>query len=106
MAETDLFEVGSSKGWTARMQNTMKKCLGFTLPLFMGRGIWLTSGLLPLNKPVHVVVGKPIDCPKVENPTSAQVEEYHEKYIEALIEVFNANKKNVGINRMGELRIG
>jgi hypothetical protein len=104
-AETDLFDMTSSKGGVAKMQQTIKKALGFTIPLFYGKGIWLARGLLPYQNPVHVVVGRAIDLPQVEEPTQEQIDLYHGKYVESLIQLYNDNKKAVGMSRKNELRI-
>jgi len=103
--ETELFDLHHSDGFAARAQQRMKKLLGFTLPMFSGKGIWLARGLLPYQRPVHIVIGQPIDCPKILEPTQEDIEEYHEKYVEGVIAVFNANKKTVGMTRVQELRI-
>jgi 2-acylglycerol O-acyltransferase 2 len=45
---------------------------------------------------LYHVVGKPIVLPKIEDPTQAQLDEYHAKYVQALRELFDRNKANFG----------
>lgn len=37
-------------------------------------------------------MGKPIDVPKVENPPAELVDEYHERFFNALIDLFKEYK--------------
>lgn len=39
-------------------------------------------------------VGRPIDIPKLEEPTREQIEEYHGIFLKALIELFEEQKHN------------
>lgn len=39
-----------------------------------------------------MVIGKPIDVKKVENPTQEQVNGLHEIYIKSLVELFDEHK--------------
>ena len=53
----------------------MLRLLGFSMPIFHGRGIFNYSlGLLPHRRPLNVVIGAPIPVPKVE-PTSELIDE-------------------------------
>lgn len=55
----------------------------------------LDASLFPfVRKPTFflVSVGSPIELPKVENPTAEQVNEYHEKFVQQLIELFETHK--------------
>jgi 2-acylglycerol O-acyltransferase 2 len=36
---------------------------------------------------VVTVVGEPIECPLIEDPSEEQIREYHEKYLEGLKKV-------------------
>ena len=56
----------------ARLQRAAKRRLGFTLPTFHGKGIFLTYGFLPYQTPMNIVVGRPIDCPQVEEPSQVR----------------------------------
>ncbi|KAK7573552.1 hypothetical protein V9T40_010743 [Parthenolecanium corni] len=66
--------------------------LGICIPL--GRGIFLKKfGILPRRHPVTTVIGKPIPVPKVENPSSELIDEYHQRFHEALRTLFEENKR-------------
>ena len=53
--------------------------------------------LLPLlprgNVDVKVVVGAPIDLPKIDNPTKEAVQEWHAKYMSSLTALFEEHKE-------------
>ena len=61
---------------------------------------------LPHRRPVTVVVGKPIPVPAL--PTAAEgtidvyappeslVKEYHRRYVQAVVELYEANKRELG----------
>jgi hypothetical protein len=56
--------------------------------LFISKYLWLPSNEVDL----YTVVGKPIDLPKIEKPTSEEVDKYHSIYIQELSSVFNRHK--------------
>jgi hypothetical protein len=79
---------------------------GVSPVLFHGRGMFnYTFGFLPFRSPINVVVGKPIPVQKVESPTQEQIDELHNKYINALTELFEANKKQYGVAKDEKLII-
>ena len=41
---------------------------------------------------IHTVVGEPLKLPRIAEPTKAQVDEWHDKYIKALQALFNRHK--------------
>ena len=43
-------------------------------------------------------MGKPIEVEKKENPSQEDIDSLHEKYVKALIEVFEENKTKFGID--------
>lgn len=74
--------------------------LGFCIPLFHARGISSKAkGFIAYNRPINVVVGRPIEVPLEENPTREQVEEYHLAYVRELKQLFaeNVNKYTPGV---------
>ena len=95
--ENDLFDQVSpeSAPWLRRLQLRMQKQMGFAVPLFFGRGIFNYSlGLLPQRRPIHVVVGKPIDVPQaVGEPLPAEIDKYHQLYVQELSRVFKSFQK-------------
>ncbi|KAK7573548.1 hypothetical protein V9T40_010739 [Parthenolecanium corni] len=71
------------------------KCTRGSLTYVWGRGCFQDNyGILPHRRPITTVVGKPIEVPKVENPPAELVDEYHEKFFKALIDLFEEYKYN------------
>lgn len=97
--ENDLFhQVKNPRGSMLRsIQDKIQRTVAFAPVMFWGRGIFqYTFGILPHRRPLHVVVGAPIDVEKVEEPSSEQIQELHDKYEEALIKLFEDNKEKYG----------
>lgn len=59
------------------------------------------------NRPCHIVitsilhfsvlcvsVGSPMEVPKLANPTTEQIDKYHEQFLNCLIKLFEAQKHN------------
>lgn len=87
-------------------QNFLTKVLGFSPPIFHGRGIFnYTFGLLPYRQPIFTVFGKPIDVKKVPNPTNEQINQLHEQYIRELTELFDSYKVKCGADASAKLEI-
>lgn len=70
-----------------------QKLLGFALPLIHGRG-WFNYhfGILPHRRPIVVVVGAPLEVPRILKPSKEEIDEWHAKYIDALKELYLENK--------------
>jgi len=80
-------------GWARRIQNLLKGMFGFAPPCPKGRGIWHLDGMdvasLPHRRAITTVVGAPISVQKIEGtPTQDQIRDTHEKYVEALADLF------------------
>ncbi|KAF9580376.1 diacylglycerol O-acyltransferase 1, partial [Lunasporangiospora selenospora] len=108
--ENDLYEQYSAKhtSWMYQLQQLVKRSMGFTVPMFNGRGIFnYEYGFLPRRKPVFIVIGTPIHVDKVEggNPTSDQLYELQKKYIDQVREIWDRNKDKYAPDRTQELRI-
>ncbi|XP_050296929.1 2-acylglycerol O-acyltransferase 1-like [Anthonomus grandis grandis] len=90
--ETDTFD--QVEGETLKkIQEFIRKWIGIAPVVPVGRGFFqYTFGMVPRRKPIHVVVGSPVDVPKIENPTREQVEEYHGKFVEHLQQMFEEQK--------------
>ncbi|XP_077205031.1 2-acylglycerol O-acyltransferase 1 isoform X2 [Paroedura picta] len=98
--ENELFnQIENPKGSRLRaFQETMQNLVGFTLPLFHGRGIFQHSfGLMPYRKPINTVVGEPLAVKQNPNPTPEEIDQLHEKYLQELQKLFDKNKKKYGI---------
>ncbi|TKR57494.1 hypothetical protein L596_030749 [Steinernema carpocapsae] len=106
--ENDIYtQISNERGsWVRFIQTKIKEMIGFSPVLFSGRGIFNYSfGLLPHRVPLNIVFGAPIPVEKVEHPTREQVEELHEKYLEALTELFDNHKVAYGISEDKKLTI-
>lgn len=81
------------EGTFAHKFNTaMTKNLGIVMPAFSGRGIFnYNRGLLPHRRPIHVVVGEPIQLEKVDNPSREQVAKLHATYVTALQKLYDTH---------------
>lgn len=94
------------------IQENMLRHIGYSMPYFLGAGSQPVPGSgsgVPLNPvprrhPVITVVGDPIPCEAIENPTQEQIDAVKEKYINNLKEIFKlfADKYAPG---SGDLRI-
>lgn len=99
--ENDLFvQANNPQGSYLRsFQETFKKVFGFSPPLFHGRGIFnYTFGLLPFRKPVHTVIGQPIEVEKVLDPDQSTIDLVHQQYMNALSELFDQHKVQYGVD--------
>lgn len=93
--ENDLYEQLSNPegSFIRRIQNFITKFVGISPPIFHGRGVFQYNfGYLPYRRPMDVIVGKPIDVEKIENPTEAEVDRYHNLYVESLTKLFDEHK--------------
>ncbi|ORX82749.1 diacylglycerol acyltransferase [Basidiobolus meristosporus CBS 931.73] len=105
--ENDIFDqVASGPGTKVRhVQSRIQQIFGFTVPLFYGRGIFnYDLGILPHRRPIVVVVGKPIEVEKMENPTEEDIKKYHDLYIKSLEDLYNQYKDVYAKERVSELR--
>jgi len=84
-------------GLVETLQESVKKFIGIAPVIFVGRG-WLqdTFGILPLRKPITVVVGEPIDVDKNENPSDGEIEDLHERYISELKKLYTKYNHKFG----------
>ena len=99
--ENELFEVITNPTLD-RISKFVKDNFGFTTPLIHGRGIFSYNyGILPRRRPITVVVGVPIQLPKVADPGEDVIKEYHAKYQEGLKAIYDEWK--VGQGRRNEV---
>ncbi len=95
--ENDLYEqIPNPRGSMLRtVQTILQKKLGYSLPLFHGRGVFQYKfGFLPNRHPIDAYVGEPIEVPKLllEQITPQIIDEYHTKYMNALTRLFDTHK--------------
>lgn len=88
-----------------KFQKWFQKIFGFTLPLFHGRGIWISLGLMPYRHPIVSVVGRPVPVKQTPNPTRAELEQVQQLYIKELERIWNQWKDAYAANRTKELTI-
>jgi len=91
--ENDVWDqVSNPRGSTLRnIQDRLQQLFGFAFPLVKGRGIFQYNfGLLPHRRPITTFVGAPVVLPKLakEDITDAVINESHERYKQALEELF------------------
>ncbi|XP_024890067.1 diacylglycerol O-acyltransferase 2-like [Temnothorax curvispinosus] len=95
--ETDLYnQIYRPEGSTfRRIQNHIRNLIGVPPVVFSGRGFFQYSfGLIPKRLPVTVVVGSPIELPKITDPTPEEIDIHHETFIKHLVELFETQKHN------------
>ncbi|KND03876.1 uncharacterized protein SPPG_01328 [Spizellomyces punctatus DAOM BR117] len=87
------------------IQVLFQRYMTFAPPLFFGRGIFQYNvGIMPYRRPVISVVGKPIECPKIENPSTEVILEYQKKYLDGLQAIWDEHKDKYAPKRKRELR--
>lgn len=92
--------------WLRTFQKAFQSVMGFTTPIFHGRGILnYDYGVLPFRHPVRVVVGKPVRVPHVANPSDDEAREVQKLYIDELQRIFDKYKDEYSPNRVEELTI-
>ena len=80
-----------------RFQKWFEKNMSFSPPIFYGRGIFQYNfGFIPFRKPLNVVVGKPIPVERIEEPTSEDILGLHEKYVQALKDLYEEYNPKYG----------
>ncbi|EPY36977.1 2-acylglycerol O-acyltransferase 2 [Angomonas deanei] len=82
----------------------LKKYTGFTVPLISGRGFFLKYGVPPHRRPIVVVVGDPLDLPRIPHPTPEELDHWQQAYITALQKLYNQHRDLYDLESTG-LRI-
>ncbi|XP_050574128.1 2-acylglycerol O-acyltransferase 1-like [Bombus affinis] len=93
--ETDIFDqlTWPDGSFMKRLQEFIRKKISIPPVVLVGRGFFqYIFGFIPRRKPITVVVGSPMELPKIEEPTREQIEEYHEKFITHLEKFFENEK--------------
>lgn len=88
-----------------RVLKWLQKKIGFAPVLIHGRG-WFNYnfGILPHRRPIVVVVGEPIEVPRIDQPTQEEVDKWHAVYVEALKKLYQENNNVYDLKGSG-LRI-
>lgn len=87
-------------------QVKFKEFFRWTMPMFVGRGLTHRNlGWMPYMRPVHIVVGAPLEMPHVAQPTREQLIENQDRYINALFDLWNRYKDEYMPARFDEMRI-
>ncbi|ESN92322.1 hypothetical protein HELRODRAFT_181518 [Helobdella robusta] len=90
----------------SKFQQKFLQLLTFSPPIFHGRGIFnYTFGLLPYRRPINVAVGSPLKLPTILDPTSEQINEWHRKYVDQLVDHFEKHKLQFGLKEDDHLNI-
>ncbi|CAL8071216.1 unnamed protein product [Calicophoron daubneyi] len=86
--ETSIYNtIKARKGtYTQKIQDWIQRRLGFPAFLFYA------NGLAPYPKPINTVVGAPISCDRVMNPTVEQISALKSEYVENLLKLFRRYK--------------
>ncbi|KAG5477041.1 hypothetical protein LSCM1_05379 [Leishmania martiniquensis] len=83
----------ASEPWIRYLMALCRQYVGFVVPLVRGRGFFNFSyGLLPHRRPIVVVVGEPLEVPRIPNPTIEDLEAWQGRYIERLRKLYNDHR--------------
>ena len=88
--ENDLYEpiISNKPGSTLRnLQLWFKNKFSFVIPIIKG-----SFGFLPKRKPMHTIIGKPINIEQINNPSLEQILQVHSIYIERLQGLYDKYK--------------
>ncbi|KAI8897133.1 diacylglycerol acyltransferase [Globomyces pollinis-pini] len=104
--ENDLWDqVPNPQGsYIRQMQDLSRKYTSVVPPLLHGRGIFnYNVGILPHRRQLVSVVGRPIEVPKLPNPTLEEVQFYQKKYLDELQHIFDTYKDEYYAHRVSDL---
>eukprot|EP01094_Clydonella_sp_ATCC50884_P012670 TRINITY_DN22974_c0_g1_i1.p1 TRINITY_DN22974_c0_g1~~TRINITY_DN22974_c0_g1_i1.p1 ORF type:complete len:366 (+),score=94.38 TRINITY_DN22974_c0_g1_i1:27-1124(+) len=91
-------QAANPSGSTLRsVQDWLYKHVGVAFPVLRGRGIFnYDVGLLPYRQEINTVVGAPIPLEKTPNPSTKQIDAAHQRYVDALKELYETHKAAYG----------
>lgn len=84
------------------------KYAGFATPFFSGAGSFgnaIPMNPIPFRVPIVTVVGDPIPCPKIDEPTAEDIDKVRVLYVEKLQEIFSKFADKYAPQRSGDLEI-
>lgn len=72
-----------------KVLRVVKKFTGFVPLLIAGRGFFNYNwGLMPHRTPIVVVVGEPLEMPRIAEPTVEEMDYWQQRYVEALEKLY------------------
>lgn len=78
--------------------------MSFSPPVIHGRGIFTYNyGVLPFRRSIVSVVGTPIECPKILDPSLEEILTYQKKYLAELVNLYDTHKDRYAIDRKRSL---
>ena len=90
--ENDLYGVVSPTGPVRRLQAALLRAFGYAVPVYLGAGsnaqTW--GSPIPLRRPIITVVGDPIKCPRIDQPTQEEIDDLKLLYIDRLKAIFSS----------------
>ena len=89
--ESDLY---SSLSLMRPLNLMLVKRFGFVLPIFAG--CWFCPLLPRMDVELHTVLGKALHFPRIDAPTSADVEKWHATYVRELEALYEEHKAQFG----------
>ena len=93
--ENELYSTWNEWRVVQWIQRRIGRTLGFTIPIAMGRGLFLPWGLLPHSRSLRVVTGRPVPVERYDGPAEGPayerlVAEVKGRYERSLLEVFES----------------
>lgn len=94
-----VYAFGHTEAWDVVVDpfgilESLSNKFGAALSPFFGRWGWFLGP--PRRVPLAVCLGDPIDCPKVDEPTIEQIDEYHTRMLDGYRKVFDTHKAAYG----------
>ncbi|XP_057338127.1 2-acylglycerol O-acyltransferase 2-A-like [Microplitis mediator] len=93
--ETDIYDQFHAKenSLLHKFQEIVRKYTGLVPVYIKGRGLFqYTFGIVPNRRPISVVVGAPLEVPKITEPTRQEIDKYHGLFKEHLLDFFETQK--------------
>ena len=88
----------SQDGWVRKFQVRVLETGRVSNPLWFGQGLFgFKYGIVPFKRPITTVVGSPIDVPKIENPTTEQIDFVHSQYMQSLQNLYKETNDKYGV---------